>query len=109
IGKGLHTYAADGNQGMPIAAHWPEQVALATGQVNYVSRFGSKRGVMGDTWAGETFEVDGPDGREMSTTRNLWTLIRAGGSTPGSFVCPESGDTKNDEDSPQDYWDFGAG
>jgi hypothetical protein len=43
---------------------------------------------------------------EISTTRNLWTLVRIGGSTPASFICPESNDEKNDEENPQDYWDF---
>ena len=105
IGKGLLTYANDGNQGMPIAAHWPEQVAVATGQVNYVGRIGSKRGVDNQPNAGETWAVDGPDGREMSTTRNLWTLVRSNGSTAGSFICPDAGDVKNGEDNPQDYWD----
>jgi len=109
IAKGLSIYAVDGNQGLPIAAHWPEQVATATGQVNYVGRIGSKRGVANQPKAGETSEVDGPDGREISTTRNLWTLVRMGSVMPASFICSEAGDQKNEEDYPMDYWDFGSG
>jgi len=45
----------------------------------------------------------------LSTSRNLWTLIRIGGSQPGSFVCPSSNDEKNPDDNPQQYWDFGIG
>ena len=109
MGRGLLVYAGDGNQGYPVAAHWEEKTRTATGQVNYVGRIGSKRGKAGDPGLGETTAVDGPDGRELSTTRNLWILVRSGGSTPASFVCPSSDDTQNEENNPQDYWDFGVG
>lgn len=109
IGKGLHSYASDNRGQMPIAAHWPEKVAIATGQVNYVGRIGSKRGAETQPAAGDTSVVDGPDGREISNTRNLWTLVHWGGSTPASFICPNGDDQKNDEDNPQAYWDFGKG
>lgn len=109
LGYALRTYSNDGDQGMPIAAHWQEKVEAATGQVNYVGRIGSKRGLSGNPAAGESLAVDGPDGRELSTTRNLWTMVRIAGSTPQSFVCPSSGDVANVEWNPQDYWDFGVG
>lgn len=104
VGKGLHTYASDGNQGMPIAAHQPA-TALASTTVNYQKMIGSKRGMRGDPTIGESYDTD----TQLSTTRNLWTLVRNGGSTPASFICPSTDDQKNDEDNPQDYWDFGFG
>jgi len=111
IGKGLHTYSNEGNQGMPIAFHQPA-TADNVGLVNYVGAIGSKRGQLGVPAAGEIVQTSATDtisGKTISTVRNLWTLIRTGGSTPGSFTCPSSEDAKNDEDSPQDYWDFGIG
>jgi prepilin-type N-terminal cleavage/methylation domain-containing protein len=107
IGKGLHTYATEGNQGMPISAHAGATADLTTA-VKYMGTIGSKRGSLGNPSQGEIL-MPPDNGVNVSTARNLWTLIRAGGSTPGSFVCPSSEDAKNDEDSPQDYWDFGVG
>jgi len=111
IGKGLHTYASDGNQGMPIAAAAAATDSTgAVGQTTYVRMIGSKRGSSNNPSLGETYPPAGTSGTsQISTARNLWTLIRSGGSTPGSFVCPSSEDNKNDEDNPQDYWDFGKG
>jgi prepilin-type N-terminal cleavage/methylation domain-containing protein len=111
IGKGLHTYSNEGNQGMPIAFHQPA-TADSVGLVNYVGAIGSRRGQLGSPALGEIVQTSATDttsGKTISTVRNLWTLIRSGGSTPGSFICPSSEDAKNDEDSPQDYWDFGVG
>ncbi|HXK85941.1 MAG TPA: prepilin-type N-terminal cleavage/methylation domain-containing protein [Phycisphaerae bacterium] len=106
IGKGLFTYATDGNQGMPIAAHQPDtDNDLKSGAVKYDEMIGSKRGQLGSPALGETYENE----NLMSTVRNLWTLVRNGASTPASFICPSTNDQKNDEDSPQDYWDFGLG
>lgn len=101
IGKGLHTYANDGNQGMPIALH-----LLATepgnGQVRYApGMIGRHR----ELRPGATEPTDATT-TDLSVTRNLWMLVRQGGSTPASFICPDSDDEKNDEDNPQDYWDF---
>jgi prepilin-type N-terminal cleavage/methylation domain-containing protein len=62
---------------------------------------------------GSLYDPDGNgvfDGYEtISTSRNLWTLIRIGGSQPGAFTCPSSNDEKNPDDNPQQYWDFGVG
>jgi hypothetical protein len=111
IGKGLHTYATEGNQGMPISAHQGATADNVT-VVQYMGAIGSKRGQGApnpNPSLGEIIITGANDGTKVSTTRNLWTLIRAGGSTPGSFTCPSSEDAKNDEDSPQDFWDFGVG
>jgi prepilin-type N-terminal cleavage/methylation domain-containing protein len=104
IGKGLFTYANEGNQGMPIAAH-QTTTNKGVSAVTYVRMIGSKRGQINNPAAGETFTTE----NQMSTVRNLWTLVRNGGSTPASFICPSSEDMKNDEDNPQDFWDFGKG
>lgn len=111
MGKGLYAYASEGNQGMPISAH-AAPTQEQTGSVSYVQSGGSKRGRRGFPTDGEINLPPGTGttpGTQISTVRNLWTLVRLSGSTPGSFTCPSSEDVKNDEDSPQDYWDFGIG
>lgn len=109
MGKGLHTYSNDNNQGMPVAAA-QKATAINTGLVNYVSLIGSKRGMALQPALGETFApTNATTQSNISTVRNLWTLVRAAGSTAASFICPSSDDQKNDEDNPQDYWDFGKG
>jgi len=111
IGKGLHTYANDGNQGMPVAAHAapPQSTTGNIGSTTYVQEIGSKRGSTQAPSAGEIIVAANATLTQASTVRNLWTLVRQGGSTPGSFLCPSSDDQKNSEDNPQDYWDFGQG
>ncbi|GMV97431.1 MAG: hypothetical protein AMXMBFR83_17890 [Phycisphaerae bacterium] len=109
IGKGLHTYASEGNQGMPISMHVQATADNTNANMNWVGAGGSKRGRLGFASDGDIPGNPVSSGATISTIRNLWTLVRAGGSTPGSFVCPSSEDAKNDEDSPQDYWDFGKG
>lgn len=39
---------------------------------------------------------------------DLWDRVRAGGSTPASFVSPSSDDRKSNEDNPQEFWRFDA-
>jgi len=111
MGKGLHTYSNDGNQGMPVAAcAKPTSGTVVNGNNVYVQKIGAKRGWMSTPAAGETFTPAVPTtATQVSTTRNLWTLVRTSGSTAASFICPSSDDQKNDEDNPQDYWDFGKG
>jgi len=109
MGKGLHTYSNDNNQGMPVSAY-RKVTTVNIGAVNYVQMIGSKRGMALQPAMGEII-LDSPAGNgiNISTVRNLWTLVRAAGSTAASFICPSSDDQKNDEDNPQDYWDFGKG
>jgi len=107
MGKGLHTYSND-NQGMPVSnATKPASGSVNVGLVNYVGMIGSKRGFAGTPAMGEIVTPLSPT--QISTVRNLWTLVRSSGSTAGSFICPSCDDAKNDEDNPQDYWDFGKG
>lgn len=102
IGHGFHAYSVSNNDMFPIAAHVPA-VEEGIGQVRYApGKIGLHRGRADAPDLGETTVDDA----EMSTTRNLWILIRAGASAPRSFICPSSRDEPNDEDSPQVLWDF---
>ncbi len=102
MGTGLYTYGSENNDDWPIARHTPA-IEEGKGLVTYApGKIGSHRGNADNPQAGETTEQD----TEMSTTRNMWTLVRSGASSSGSFICPNSDDIPNDEDNPQAFWDF---
>lgn len=102
MGKGLYTYASENNDLFPIAPHAPAE-ADEVGRVRYApGMIGTHRGTAGDPKSGETTEQD----TEMSTTRNLWVLVRGGGASPKCFICPVGSDKPNDEDNPTDFRDF---
>jgi prepilin-type N-terminal cleavage/methylation domain-containing protein len=103
MGKGFYTYGSENADDWPIAAHLRDtNVDPMTGEVEYVGAYGS---FIGPGPAGNTAEQN-PYPNKMTNTRNLWTLVRNGGATPASFICPSSDDQKNNWDNPQDYWDF---
>jgi len=111
MGTGFYTYANDNGQVWPIAAHLQADASsTGTGNVEYCNMIGAKRGEAGNPMAGETIDYDDPAPDEnISTARNMWTLIRLDMSAPKSFICPSSDDAANDDEVPQDYWDFGRG
>jgi competence protein ComGC len=102
IGKGFYAYATENNDLFPSVPHAPAE-ADEVGRVKYApGMIGTHRGVVGDPKSGETTEAD----IEMSTTRNLWVLVRGGDTSPKSFICPSAKDQPNDEDNPADFRDF---
>jgi len=95
-------YATENSDMFPIAAHAPAETD-EVGRVKYApSMIGTHRGVAGDPKSGETSETD----TEMSTTRNLWVLVRGGYYSPKSFICPSAKDQSGNEDNPADFRDF---
>ncbi len=111
MGTGFYTYANENADDWPIAlAPHPDYVdGQNTGLVDYTAAIGSYRGRESDPTAGDTARMAPLLPDRLSTTRNLYTLVRLNVSTPKSFICPSSGDMTADEDSPQDFWDFGRG
>lgn len=107
MGTGLYTYANENSDDMP-RANGAQVTTSGVGVITYVQQMGTKRGLLANPMAGETQSTPTAD-TAMSTTRNLWTLIRLNVSSPKSFVCPSSSDQANDEENPQNYWDFGVG
>ncbi len=102
IGTGLYVYGNENNDIWPIAPHAPA-VEEGKGLVTYApDKIGIHRGSADDPLAGETTELD----TEMSTTRNLWILVRIGAASSMSFICPNSDDIENTDDDPNAYWDF---
>jgi prepilin-type processing-associated H-X9-DG protein len=111
----MYTYANENNDYWPIAAPFAEPTKDEFGAVKYVGVIGKDeptRGRANDTEYGSPIRFRTENNRppqELSTTRNLWVLIRNGASASASFICPSGDDEKNDEDNPQNYWDFGLG
>jgi prepilin-type N-terminal cleavage/methylation domain-containing protein len=98
IGTGMYTYSAENN------GDWPE-AAPHGNPVNYIGQTGQGSNAQTGE-AGDPAIINGGASTDFSVTRNLYLLIRDGGSSPGSFVCPSSDDSKMEEDDPADWWDF---
>lgn len=121
MGTGFHTYANQNDDDMPIAGPTQGKGANGVGTVTYVGNIGSDdpgRGEADDINCGNPIFMAGCGAlrtmtsqysQSLSTTRNLWTMIREGDFSAKSFICPSSEDNRNDDDNPQAYWDFGLG
>ncbi len=102
IGLGMMEYASENNGCWPVARHAPA-VEEQRGRVTYApGKIGTHRGDADDPTRGETTEDDA----EMSTTRNLWLLIRVGMEAPNSLICPSSDDNPNLESNLELLSDF---
>lgn len=113
LGTALWTYSNENHDMFPIVPHAPaDQDGI--GNVTYApGKIGVKRGgITGqgsrpgdDPVAGGSTTTD----IELSTTRNLWILVRARMISTRSLFCPSApGDLPNNEDSPDDYFDAKA-
>ncbi|NLE59551.1 MAG: prepilin-type N-terminal cleavage/methylation domain-containing protein [Planctomycetes bacterium] len=107
MGKGLYTYATENADIYPIAA--PNSFQVSGAAVTYWNRTGFRGGATTNqpTTTGDPAGAT-PVMSEMSTTRNLWQLVKTGGTSPRSFICPSSSDQADTVDNPADYWDFPA-
>lgn len=103
MGKGLYTYATENADIYPIAAPNSAGRTPTAVPVTYYNMTGRNGTVdpASITNAAQYLQ-------ELSTTRNLWQLVKSGGTSPRSFICPSSSDSADTVDSPADYWDFPA-
>jgi prepilin-type N-terminal cleavage/methylation domain-containing protein len=102
MGTGFYTYASENNDQWPCP---PVQSATAsptviTGTVNYYNQTGGTIRTT-DIWT----PLATPR-TVMSTTCCIWQLVKGGGTSPKSFICPSSTDTPDPVDNPADYFDF---
>ncbi|HSW44819.1 MAG TPA: prepilin-type N-terminal cleavage/methylation domain-containing protein [Phycisphaerae bacterium] len=104
MGTGFYTYANENADQWPIANSLSATTERQS-RTQYAGVMGSKRGSTVNANDGETLSTES----QVSTSRNLWTLIRMQISSPKSFICPSSDDGANDEEAPQYFWDFGKG
>ena len=103
MGTGFYTYGNENQEQWPIA----DGVRATTAGLSVIQYAGVMVGALRDR---ETYSYTGPGGgpdSKISTTRNLWTLIRLQISTQKSFFCPSSDDQPNEDQVPQRFWDFG--
>ncbi len=98
IATGFYTYGNENNDRWPLADHAPA-IMNGMGKVDYTATIGLGPDAQRESTSTSTV---------LSTTRNLWTLIRSNASTPKSFICPSSDDAPNNADNPQVCWDFGG-
>jgi len=105
MGKGFYTYATENADAWPVAA--PNSLTINNAPVNYWDQTGY---LGGDTAACDPVAayIAGTVMSQMSVTRNMWQLVKTGGTSPKSFICPSSSDSPDVVDNPADFWDFPA-
>ncbi len=104
-GKGFYTYATENGDVWPIAApnSMMNQNQTAVTYYNQTGHFG------GALLAGDpASQAMGAYWNFLSTSRNMWMLVKSGGTSPKSFICPSSSDSPDTVDNPADFWDFPA-
>ncbi|GMV98479.1 MAG: hypothetical protein HRF43_18360 [Phycisphaerae bacterium] len=97
IGQALGTYAAENNGCFPVMAH-ASAAEPGKGLVSYAP---GKIGRYRDA-------APPADARELSTTANLYLLIRQKRARPEEFICPSSDDRTSAVPSPEAKWDFSS-
>lgn len=108
MGKGYYTYATENNDSWPVAA--PNSTMRTNPQaVAYWNMTGMNGGMTNQTPSGDPASMANTTYyQQLSVTRCEWQLIKTGGTSPKSFICPSSSDTPDSVDNPADFWDFPA-
>ncbi len=108
MGKGYYTYATENNDSWPVAA--PNSTMRTNPQaVAYWNMTGMNGGMTNQTPSGDPASMANMTYyQQLSVTRCEWQLIKTGGTSPKSFICPSSSDTPDSVDNPADFWDFPA-
>jgi type II secretory pathway pseudopilin PulG len=105
MGRGFYTYATEGTDSWPIAApnstHRPVPAPVV--YYNMTGRHGGL-GAAGDPGS----EAPEQYWDQLSTTRNIWILVKTGGAFPKSFICPSSDAGPDTVADPELFWDFPA-
>jgi prepilin-type N-terminal cleavage/methylation domain-containing protein len=94
-GIGMIEYGNENNEDWIIPAHAPQQAAYEYGSVTYT-------GSIGVHHERETTEED----TEVSTTRAIWELVRAGVLSPKALICSSSDDEVWVVEIPEDHYDI---
>ena len=105
VGKGFYTYATENNDSWPIPAPNSTMNPNPT-PVQYYNMTGRYGGALA---AGDpATQVSGGYWGQLSTTRTLWVLVKTGGFSSKSFICPSGTDAYDPVENPADHWDFTA-
>jgi len=115
LGKSCKIYANDNEELWPVPAF--DTTKVGNNQIRYIEQITNDGGggctgcdAM-PTRACPSVPAGGVTGcmtatTELSPTRALWMLIRAGDVQPKSFICPSSGDTSDPTNEIDAYYDF---
>jgi prepilin-type N-terminal cleavage/methylation domain-containing protein len=102
MGKGFYTYSENE---WPIAA--PNSIHKPTRTpVTYYNMTGRHGGPMVSGDPGT--QSPGHYWDQLSTTRNIWQLVKTGGTSPKSLICPSSKDSPDTVSDPEVFWDCPA-
>jgi prepilin-type processing-associated H-X9-DG protein len=105
MGKGFYTYCTLSSDVWPIAGPNSTQNPSPSPVVYYniTGRHGGL-GAAGDLG----LQPSAPYWNQLSTTRSMWILLKASGTSPKAFICPSSGDDPDTVGKPGAFWDFPA-
>jgi prepilin-type processing-associated H-X9-DG protein len=102
IGTSCKIYANENNESWPVPAF--DETAI--GGVDYTVQVGGGAGSVRSPNRHQQ-SISGPGGaRQLSVTRSLWMLVRAGDITPRYAICPESGMKARKETELGRFYDF---
>lgn len=102
LGMSMKLYAVDNLETWAT----PAFDESAIGSIRYTVAPGSGAGTARSPGRGQP-SIGGPGGAtELSTTRAYWMLVRSGEVTVKQFVCPFSGDTPDETENLDLYYDF---
>jgi prepilin-type N-terminal cleavage/methylation domain-containing protein len=109
MGKGYYTYATENNDSWPIAAPNSTMRTPTPVPVQYFNMTGMNGGLTSQSPSGDPATMASATYyNQLSVSRNEWQLVKTGGTSPKSFICPSSSDSPDTVDNPADFWDFPA-
>lgn len=118
IGTSFKIYANDNEESWPVPAHDEAQVQAGTGtNIQYANAMtitvgwgeqetGMQPGRAQQSHSSTPSEPGADPTQVMSVTRALWMLVRSDDVTPKQFICPSSGDSPDDTEEINRYYDF---
>jgi len=106
LGTSFKIYANENTERWPCPPF--SETAIGVGGIEYVNQIGGPPGAHPRSEISHTAGEPGgftPTSR-LSTTRALWMLVRSGEVTVKQFICPSTGDTPDDTEEIDRYYDF---
>ncbi|RMF75465.1 MAG: prepilin-type N-terminal cleavage/methylation domain-containing protein [Planctomycetota bacterium] len=101
IGQGMHIYANDNEEWFPHHYYVPTYDTSSIPPehgIKWIEEMGSEDVLISQPTGADPTNPSGPDisSTASAPSRSLFLLVIGGQSTPGSFICPSSGDTEDD-------------
>ncbi len=114
IGTSFKIYANDNEESWPVPAH-DDRSVISGDNIEYAN-IGVGQGTVDEGEMpgrerpsnGSNAVDDDEPSKRLSVTRALWMMVRSDDITPKQFICPSSGDSPDDTEEINRYYDFKA-